>query len=459
LKYVAFKDLKKKKVLSAETVLLFGFLLIIFVGSLLLFLPFSNTFHSLHPKYYFDCLFTAVSCVCVTGLSTVTPAVDFTPFGQGVMLLLIQVGGLGFMTIAVLLSRIIRRKITPKEQLIAAQAYGLASNENVRGLITRIVLRTLLIEGVGALLLLSRMWVYAESFGKAIWMSVFHSVSAFCNAGFDLFSFEEGSLTGIYNDYLILSVLMVLIVVGGIGFVIWDDLYDNLRKKRRKLSVYSRFILIATLVLILSGTVLTLIFEWDNPLTLGKMSYFEKGFNALFHSVSLRTAGFASFGNAAMRETTKLVSCIFMFIGGASGSTAGGVKVGTVGIILFSVFASAVGKKTLVIGKRTINWQVVQRATALFFIGVFIIFAFTGVIALLENKDTVDLLYEVTSAFATVGLSANLTASLSIPTKLLIMVLMYFGRVGVLTITASLAGRTAGAENGIKYPDTNFYIG
>ena len=204
---------------------------------------------------------------------------------------------------------------------------------------------------------------------------------------------------------------------------------------------------------------MTLIFEWDNPLTLGKMNYFEKGFNALFHSVSLRTAGFASFGNAAMRETTKLVSCIFMFIGGASGSTAGGVKVGTVGIILFSVFASAVGKKTLVIGKRTINWQVVQRATALFFIGVFIIFAFTGVIALLENKDTVDLLYEVTSAFATVGLSANLTASLSIPTKLLIMVLMYFGRVGVLTITASLAGRTAGAENGIKYPDTNFYIG
>ena len=454
-----FEDLKKNKAISAETVLLFGFLIIILVGSLLLFLPFANNFRSFHPKYYLDCLFTAVSCVCVTGLSTVTAAVDFTPFGQAVMLVLIQVGGLGFMTMAVLLSRIIRRKVTPKEQLIAAQAYGLSSNENVRGLITRIVLRTLCIEGIGALLLLCRMWLYAENFGKALWISVFHSVSAFCNAGFDLFSFEQGSLTGIYNDYLILSVLMVLVIVGGIGFVIWDDIGQKLNKKKRNLSVYSKFILIATLILLVSCMLLTLLFEWNNPQTLGRMSYFDRIFSALFHSVSLRTAGFASFSNGAMRETTKLMSCIFMFIGGASGSTAGGIKVGTVGIILFSVFASAVGKKTLVIGKRTINYQVVQRATALFFIGVFIVFAFTGALSLLEGFDTVDLLYEVTSAFATVGVSAGLTSQLSIASKILLMVLMYFGRVGVLTITMSLAGRSAAKDCGIRYPDTNFYIG
>lgn len=452
-------DLKKKKVVSAETILLVGFLLMILAGSFLLFMPFSNTFGSFHPKYYLDCLFTAVSCVCVTGLSTVTPAIDYTVFGQAVMLLLIQVGGLGFMTIAVLLSRIIRRKITPKEQLVAAQAYGLSSNENVRGLITRIFLRTLLIEAVGAALLFIRMYHYADSVWRAIWMSIFHSVSAFCNAGFDLFAFEDGSLTGIYNDYLVLCVLMVLVVVGGIGFVIWDDLYDNLRKKKRKLSVYSKFILIATLILILSCAALTLIFEWSNTETFGKMHYFDRFFSALFHSVSLRTAGFATVPNAALTETTKLMSCMFMFIGGASGSTAGGIKVGTVGIILFSVFASAIGKKTLVIGKRTINWQVVQRATALFFIGLFIVLIFTGAVALIENVDTVDLLYEITSAFATVGLSAGRTPHLSVATKFLLMILMYFGRVGVLTITASLAGRVGASDSGVRYPDTNFYIG
>lgn len=459
MKYISFDAIKKKKAVSAESILLFGFLIIIFVGSILLFLPFANTFPSMHPKYYLDCLFTAVSCVCVTGLSTITPAVDFTPFGQAVMLLLIQVGGLGFMTIAVLLSRIIRRKITPKEQLIAAQAYGLASNENVRGLITRIVLRTLAIEGVGALLLMTRMWVYAESIGEAIWMSVFHSVSAFCNAGFDLFTFENGSLTGIFDDYLVLSVLMLLIIVGGIGFVIWDDLVGYFKGRRQKLSVYSKFILIASGILILTGALLTLILEWNNPQTLGKMNILEKCFNALFHSVTLRTAGFASVPNVALNDSTKLMSCIYMFIGGASGSTAGGIKVGTVGIILFSVFASAVGKKTLVIGKRTISWQVVQRATALFFIGVFIVLAFTGLISLIENKPVVDLLYEVVSAFATVGLSAGLTPSLSVVTKILVMMLMYFGRVGVLTITTSLAGNGAAKESGIRYPETSFYIG
>ena len=459
MKYINFDTLQKKKAVSAERVLLFGFLIIIFIGSILLFLPFSNNFPSFHPKYYLDCLFTSVSCVCVTGLSTVVPSQAYTVFGQAVMLILIQLGGLGFMTMAVLLSRIIRRKITPKEQLIAAQAYGLSSNENVKGLVTRIVLRTLAVEGLGALLLLCRMWAYTENIGKALWFSVFHSVSAFCNAGFDLFYFEEGSITGLHEDYFILTVLMLLVIVGGIGFVIWDDLCDQFTGKKRKLSVYSTFVLAITGFLILSGALLTLVFEWNNAQTLGTMNWFARVYNAFFHSVTIRTAGFYSFNNAVMSDSTKLISCVYMFIGGGSGSTAGGIKVGTMGIILYAVFAGAVGKRTLVLGKRTVSWQAVQRAMALFFIGVFIVFACTGIVSLIEDRPVVDLLYEVTSAFATVGLSAGLTPSLSVATKIILMVLMYFGRVGVLTITTSLAGKNGLADNGIRYPETNFYIG
>ncbi len=459
MKYISFKDIQKKKQISPATVLIAGFLLLIFLGSVLLYLPVSNRFGSMHPKYYLDCLFTAVSCVCVTGLSTVTVSESFTFFGQAVMLSLIQVGGLGFMTVAVILSSVIRRRITPKERLIAAQSYGLSTNENIRGVVKRIAGRTLLIEGLGAGLLMIRMPKYANGMLHAVWMSVFHSISAFCNAGFDLFSFENGSLSGVKEDYLVLLVLMVLILLGGLGFVVWDDVYDRIVKRKRKLTVYSRFVLIATGVLAVLGTVLTLLTERNNPETLGNLPLFPKIFNALFHSVTLRTAGFATVPNADFTDMGKICSMFFMFVGGCSGSTAGGIKVGTVGVIAMSVISSAFGRKSLVLGKRTIDPYTVQRAVSLFFIGAAIVALFTGIFALYEPQTVVDLAYETMSAFATVGLSAGLTPGLHTVTKILLMVLMFFGRVGILTVTSSLYAGAARSEGLIRYPKTEFYVG
>lgn len=459
MRYISFDALKKRKQHSPEFVLLIGFLVIIFFASFLLFMPFSNNFENLSFNRYIDCLFTSVSCVCVTGLSTVSASGDFTVLGQAIMLVLIQVGGLGFMTLAVMISRIVRRRVTPKEQIITAQAYGLNSNEDVGGLVKRVASRALIIEGAGAVLLLFSMIKYAGSFGQALWMSVFHSVSAFCNAGFDLFPSSPGSLIAASQDYFMLSVLMVLILVGGIGFVVWDDLLDRVKRKKRKLSVYTTVILVASLFLLLFGMLGTSLFEWNNPETIGNNGVGGKLFASLFHSVSLRTAGFAAFSNKGLTEMGKLFSCILMFIGGCSGSTAGGIKVGTVVIILCAVINGASGKKNLTIKKRNINPVVFQRAISLFFIGVFIVFLFTGIIALIENTKTIDVIYEVVSAFGTVGVSANLTASLCLASKLMLMMLMYIGRVGVLTVTTWLMARNNSSENTVKYPDTAFYVG
>ena len=453
------KDLKKRKHLPEGSVLIFGFLMLIFVGSILLFLPFSNRFERLDGARYLDCLFTSTSCVCVTGLSTVTVSQNFTIFGQAVMLLLIQLGGLGFMTAAILLSRIVRRRITPKEQLVAAQALGFEVGENLRTLLYSVIRRALIIEAAGALLLSAQMWRYAANPLQAAWFSVFHSVSAFCNAGFDLFCFEQGSITGMSDNTYILIVLMLLITIGGIGFMVWDDLISRAKDRFNKLSVYTKFILICSFILFVLQAALTFFFEKDNPLTLGGMTTGKKIVNACFHSVSLRTAGFASVSNAAFSDATKLSGAIMMFIGGCSGSTAGGVKVGTVGLILFAVGRYSFGKKNLNIGGRSIDSHFVLRAMSLFFIGLLIVLFGTGLVSALEKKPLIDLMYETVSAFGTVGLSADVTPTLGVFTKLFIMLLMYFGRVGILTITNLFTARSAENDYGIRYPSTSFYIG
>ena len=456
---------KAKKRLPPGGVLAIGFIVLITLGSLLLFLPISNRFETHGLKEYFDCLFTAASSVCVTGLSVINVAKEMTPVGQAVMLLLIQFGGLGFMTIAVLFFRVIKRRITPKEQIIAAQACGFEVGDNVRKLIYGIIRRTLIIEGIGALLLSAQMWKYAGgSVLKTIWFSIFHSVSAFCNAGFDVFPFD--SLTGMYDNAYILIVIMLLICFGDIGFVVWDDVINRLKDRHDKLSVYTRFILAISLILFLFQAAFTFAVEYDNPETLGNMNLFDKIINSCFHSVTLRTAGFATLPNECFRDITKLTSCMMMFIGGCSGSTAGGIKVGTIGIIVFTVFRYSVGRKNLNVGQRSIDVQVFMRGVSLFFIGLFLVLAFTGIFSAIESRLAgemkpafIDLLYETVSAFGTVGLSANLTPYLHFPVKLLLILLMYFGRVGVLTVTTSFVSKSEENNHGLQYPTTAFYVG
>lgn len=451
--------LKKKNRLPTGAVIAIGFILIIAAGSLLLFLPFANRFPAHGLKEYFDCVFTAASCVCVTGLSTVQVHDTFTVFGQAVMLLMIQIGGLGFMTMALLLARMIKRRITPKEQMVAAQACGFDSNDNVRTLVYGIIRRAMVIEGIGTVLLMCRMWKYTSGFLQALWYSLFHSVSAFCNAGFDLFNFEKGSLTGLAEDSYILIVLMLLIYVGGIGFMVWDDVLHRIRDKTDKLSVYTRFVLLFSVLLFAVSFVFTFVFEYDNPQTLGRMPLINKIVNAAFHSVSLRTAGFAAIPGNMLNDATKLLSCLMMFIGGCSGSTAGGIKVGTVGLILFAVARFSFGKKNLNISGRSIDTNTVIRAFSLFFIGLLTILVFTGIFSAVEDHPVIDLLYETASAFGTVGLSVGVTPILSYFTKCLLILLMYFGRVGVLTVTSSFTSKSGENDGGIRYPAATFYIG
>ena len=460
IRYILSDELKKKRFrLPAGAVLALGFVALIALGSFLLFLPIANTFPQHGPSEYFDCLFTSVSCVCVTGLSTVTVVTTFTLFGQAVMLILIQIGGLGFMTAAVLLSRILRRRITPREQIIAAQACGVDVGVDVRKVINDVIRRTAIIEGVGALLLTAQMWRYTDGFFTSLWYSLFHSVSAFCNAGFDLFNFESGSLTGLSQNPYILIILMILIAVGGIGFVVWDDVLCRLRDHTDKLSVYTKFIFIVSASLFLFSSVYTFLIERNNPETLGSMNLFDQIVNSCFHGVTLRTAGFATFHNGGMSDAEKLMSCVMMFIGGCSGSTAGGIKVGTIGIIVFAVFRFSFGRKNLNVWHRKIDQQVFMRAVSLFFIGLFVVLVSTGVFSAIEGKPVIDLFYEVASAFGTVGLSTGLTPTLTFATKTLLLFLMYFGRVGVLTVTTSFTAKSTENDYGMQYPTTAFYVG
>lgn len=433
-----------------------GFLVIIAVGSLLLMLPISSASGSFTSPL--TASFTAVSATCVTGLVVVESGLYWSTFGKCVIILLIQIGGLGFMTMAVLLSVLVRRNLSPRDRLLVAASYGINDYGGVNVLVKRILLGTLAIEGTGALLL-STVFIPELGFGKGIAYSIFHSISGFCNAGFDIIG--NGNSLGNYSDDPVVCItIMLLIVLGGIGFPVWNEFIG--RKKRQRLSVYARFVLILTAVYIVGGAMLIAIIEWNNPETLGSMSFGEKLLNAFFESVTWRTAGFITFDNAPLSDGTKLLGCFIMFSGGASASTAGGVKLATIGIIMLASYTVATGRSEINLMHRRIPFEAVLQAVALVVIQLILtvaatlicISACTGM-----GLSAIDLLYEVVSAGATVGISAGLTPSLPAAAKITLMLMMYFGRVGILTITCSLMGRGAGSRTALTYPDANILIG
>lgn len=433
-----------------------GFLVIIAVGSLLLMLPISSATGSFTSPL--TASFTAVSATCVTGLVVVESGLYWSTFGKCVIILLIQVGGLGFMTMAVLLSVLIRRNLSPRDRVLVAASYGINDYGGVNVLVKRILLGTLAIEGTGALLL-STVFIPELGFGKGIAYSIFHSISGFCNAGFDIIG--NGNSLGDYSDDPVVCItIMLLIVLGGIGFPVWNEFIG--RKKRQRLSVYTRFVLILTAVYIVGGAMLIAIIEWNNPETLGSMSFGEKLLNAFFESVTWRTAGFITFDNAPLSDGTKLLGCFIMFSGGASASTAGGVKLATIGIIMLASYTVATGRSEINLMHRRIPFEAVLQAVALVVIQLILTVAATLICISACNGmglSAIDLLYEVVSAGATVGISAGLTPSLPAAAKITLMLMMYFGRVGILTITCSLMGRGAGSRTALTYPDANILIG
>lgn len=447
----------RKLRLSTTQIIALAFAGIILLGTALLSLPIAS--RSGESCGFFSALFTSTSATCVTGLVLFDTWSQWSGFGQTVILMLIEVGGLGFMSAASLVIFLLRRKVGLKQRMVMAQAMSLNDMQGVVRLQRIVIFGSLGVQMTGTLVLLLRFWpVYG--FGQAVKWGVFHAVSAFCNAGFDILGvIEPGkSMMLLNDDPVVLITLMVLITVGGLGFFVWEELARVRRFK--KFSVYTKLALIATGVIITLGAGLILLLEWNNPDTLGNMPVWQKILNAFFQATTLRTAGFASVDQGLLTDGTKALSMVVMLIGGSSGSTAGGLKTVTFVVLVLYIWGKARGKNTVHIFHRTIPNEKATDAMTIFFIMTSLTF-FGGFFIAATSPASVsftDGLFEAVSALATVGLTAGVTPVMGLPAQILIIAFMYFGRVGVLTISLGfLMGNKA--EDRFRYADTNLLIG
>ena len=440
---------------SAMQIIAMVFLAIVLCGAVILTLPISAKSGQRTP--FLTALFTATSCTCVTGLSLVDTFTHWSMFGQIVILLLIQIGGLGFMTVMTLFLVAMHRKIGLKEHLVIAQSFGMEKLSGLIEMVRRVLYRTLIIEAAGAVVLTCRFLMDMEPL-RAIWCGIFHSVSAFCNAGFDILGAvkEGGSMVPYLTDPVVNITLMVLIVVGGLGFFVWDDLLQQ--KRFRKYSVYTKLVLVCSAVLIFGGAALYGVLEWNNPSTIGALPVSEKILASLFQSVTTRTAGFYMIPQGNLTDASIAVTDVLMFIGGGSGSTAGGAKMVTVGVLLLSVIATARGRSRVTVFHRTIGAEQIKNAVTVVLM-MFIIAFVTGVVLSASNSLAMkDCLYESISAIATVGLSTGITGQVNVVSKMLLIILMFFGRVGIMTISLGFLFSDSTKER-YRYADTKVLIG
>lgn len=448
--------LLRRKNLNATRIVAGSFAAIILLGTILLNLPAAS--QSGQSPGLLTCLFTATSSTCVTGLVLVDTATQWSLFGQAVILGMIQLGGLGFVTVVTLFSLMLRRKIGLSERLILVSNFNLNNMSGVVRLVRFTLKWTLIFECCGALVLMTR-FIPAYGLGQGIWLSVFHAVSAFCNAGFDLLGrgapFQ--SLTPFQGDPIVLFTLMALIVIGGLGFFVWSDIAQ--RKEQGRLSTYTKLVLTMTVSLILLGTAIILAVEYHNPGTLGPMPLWKKLLNALFQSVTFRTAGFGAVDQGALQDTTVALGCILMLIGGSSGSTAGGIKTGTVAVLALSLWADFKGRGSVVISGRSLSRRQQSNAMTLTMTVMLLFVSGSMFLSLFEGLPFMTAAFEVASALGTVGLSAGVTPNLSLVSRVFVMALMYLGRVGILSISIAFASRRQAAESKIQYPVTNLMIG
>lgn len=446
---------KRPRALSPMKIIAIVFAAIILLGACLLTLPAAS--RSGISCGFRPALFTATSATCVTGLVLYDTFSQWSGFGQVVIISLIQIGGLGFMSAATLFVSSLRHRASMKQRMVMAQALSVSDMDGILRLQRMVLAGSFTIEAIGALILFFR-FLPEYGFGNALKWGVFHSISAFCNAGFDILGcITPGvSLMEFQSDPIVLLTLGTLVTVGGLGFLVWQEVWE--KRSFRKFSVYTRLVLVTTLALILSGWILTCLLEWNNPATLGHMTLGDKLLNGLFQSVTLRTAGFAAMDQASLTEAGKAASMVLMLIGGSSGSTAGGLKTVTFVVLFLFVMARARGRDRVTVYKRTIPTGQVLDAMTIAFIMI-VLAVFGGVfISATSPVGFTDALYETVSALATVGLTAGATGNLSVPAQLLMIVYMYFGRVGVLTISMGfLAGNRA--EERYRYADTRLLIG
>lgn len=444
---------RRRRVVNSTRVIAFSFAGVILTGVLLLMLPISSV--SGESCGWMTALFSATSATCVTGLILVDTLTQFTAFGQAVLLVLIQLGGLGFMSVIFLLASLVRKRMSLSQRLMMVSAFNLNDMNDVARLVGNAFRFTFVVEGIGAVILTA---CFFPRYGLgAIWKGVFTAVSAFCNAGFDLLGPDGGGSLSTYSNHpVVLLTVATLIVCGGLGFFVWGEI---LRKKSfRRLSLYSKMVLVITGTLIVGGMLFFLAVEHKNPETLGNMPWWQQGLNALFQSVTLRTAGFLSIPQGGMREVSQLVCVLMMLVGGSSGSTAGGVKTVTVGVLVLAMRAGLHGRSNVTIRGRTIPLTKVLSAVTLVLV-VSTMFVFSSVaIALVDGVPYLSAAFETASALGTVGLTTGITPTLSPFSHILLIIMMYLGRVGVLSFSVAFLSQ-GGRQSRVTYPESDVMIG
>lgn len=452
--------MKKRRIkMSTTHIILVSFLAAIMIGALLLCLPISSADGK--PAPFIDALFTATTSTCVTGL-VVTPTVTaWSTFGQAVILLLIQIGGLGVITIMSAIMIMLHKKMGIGDRLLLQDAFNLNSLSGLIKFVKKVVFGTLIIEGIGALLYMT---VFVPEFGiKGIWISVFTSVSAFCNAGIDIIA--ENSLCSYALNPMINVVTCLLIILGGIGYIVWWDVIRLIKESRqrkvrffRDLTLHSKIAIVATLVLIFVGAGLIFAFEYNNPLTMKDCNVWEKMELSFFQSVTTRTAGFATLPQENLTNATSTLCLLLMFIGGSPVGTAGGIKTVTFVIIFATAFASIRNKEDTELFGRRITKEAVTKAVAVTGMSFIIMFVSTLLLSAVTDAGALDVMYETVSATATVGLTRNLTPYLNVLGKIIIILTMYLGRVGPISLAIAFKGRKE-TENIVKNPTEEISVG
>lgn len=457
---------KKRRInidLKPTQILVLGFMLLIALGTMLLNLPIASV--DGQSVGFIDALFTATSAVCVTGLVVVNTAAHWTLFGKVVILILIQIGGLGFMTIATTLFMILGRKISLKDRMLIQESLNQSTLSGMVRLTRNIILGTLFIEGIGALLLSIK---FVPQYGlKGLFYGLFHSISAFCNAGFDILG--DSSLSFYIGDVMVNFTVMLLIILGGLGFTVWIDLITvtksrighrfSIKKWFDKMSLHTKLVLVMTVSLIVGGFVFFFVVEGFNDATLGTLSFGDKFLGALFQSVTTRTAGFNTMPLEQMTDASKFVSMLFMFIGGSPAGTAGGVKTVTIGVIFIEVISVVRAKQDTEAFGRRIPEAIIKRALAVIMISLLVIMSVTMVLTLTEVGSFMDILFEAVSGFATVGLTLGQTGNLSPIGRLVMSMVMFIGRLGPITMAVAFSLSSRRKHANIKKPEEKVMVG
>lgn len=446
--------MRLKRKFSQTRIIALGYISIILIGTLLLMLPFAS--QSGESAGFVPALFTAVSSSCVTGLVVLDTATSWTLFGQTVIICLIQTGGLGFMTIATMFSMLLKKKMGLRAREVMVESINTEHIGGIMNLTRKIIAGTAFFEGIGALLLATR-FIPRFGWSKGIWYSVFHSVSAFCNAGFDLMGITEpySSLVSFADDAIVVLTISMLIIIGGIGFLVWDDI----SKKKTKFKYYqlhTKIVLTVTAILLVVPTILFFVFERD--FTNNGLSFGQSLLNSVFDSVTARTAGMNTTDTAALSPASKILTVFLMFIGGSPGSTAGGIKTTTLAVIAMSTFNGITRRQSKGIFGRRLEKDAIHKASSVVFTNLSLaIFGIIAILAIQPNLDIGDVIFECTSAIGTVGMTTGITRDLTTASRLIVVFLMFCGRVGSVSFALALMEKKAAPP--VKNPREKITIG